>query len=128
MFAGFIGIDPASLAALDTHELVNADQMDPGWKDAWKQGASGVPLKTILELVKLLDLSRLPCVKGVRARLYYDAGADTVENMADQEPDTYLTLTREFVIRTGLEGITPSPKEVSSTIRSARALPKVVEY
>ncbi len=42
----------------------------------------GIPAQDILELVKLSDLARLPRVKGIRARLYYDAGVDNVEKMA----------------------------------------------
>jgi predicted RecB family nuclease len=82
----------------------------------------------VLELVKLSDLSRLPGVKGIRARLYYDAGVDTVEKLAAWEPEALLSLTQEFVQRTQFEGIAPLPKEVSSTIANARKLPKVVEW
>jgi hypothetical protein len=79
-------------------------------------------------MVKLCDLSRLMGVKSVRARLYHDAGVDTVEKLASQEPDALLRLTAEFVARTGFDGIAPLPKEVRSTIASARKLPKIVEY
>jgi hypothetical protein len=53
---------------------------------------------------------------------------DTVEKLASQEPDALLRLTAEFVARTGFDGIAPLPKEVRSTIASARKLPKIVEY
>jgi hypothetical protein len=43
---------------------------------------TGVPLDDVVEFVKLSDLSRLGGVKAVRARLYYDAGVDTLEKMA----------------------------------------------
>jgi predicted RecB family nuclease len=46
---------------------------------------TGIPVEVVLELVKLSDLARLPGVKGIRARLYYDAGVDTVENLASFE-------------------------------------------
>jgi predicted RecB family nuclease len=87
-----------------------------------------IPPEAILELVKLSDLSRLPGVKGIRARLYYAAGVETVEKLASYEPDELLRLTSEFVQRTGFPGIAPLPKEVSSTIATARNLPKIVEY
>ncbi|MFX0079623.1 MAG: DUF4332 domain-containing protein, partial [Candidatus Hermodarchaeota archaeon] len=87
-----------------------------------------VPEAVILELVKLSDLARLPGVKGIRARLYYYAGIDTVEKMAEQKPDTLLVVMREFVEETGFEGIAPLPKEIESTINTAKKLPKEIEY
>ena len=46
-----------------------------------------IPEEAILELVKLSDLARLPGVKGIRARLYYDAGVDTLDKMAKWHPE-----------------------------------------
>jgi len=43
---------------------------------------TGVPGEVIFELVKLSDLARIPGVKGTRARLYHDAGVDTIEKLA----------------------------------------------
>ena len=89
---------------------------------------AGIPVESVLELVKLSDLSRLPGVKGIRARLYYDAGVDTVEKLAACEAEELLRRTGEFVRATGFEGTAPLPKEVSSTIITARGLPKLVEW
>lgn len=44
---------------------------------------SGLEEGVILELVKLSDLARIPGVKGIRARMYYDAGVDTLDNWLD---------------------------------------------
>lgn len=89
---------------------------------------TGIPADALLELVKLSDLARLPGVKGIRARLYYDAGVDTVEKLAAWQPDDLLVMTADFVQRTGFAGIAPLPKEVSSTIANARKLPAVIEW
>ena len=75
----------------------------------------------------MADLSRLPGVKGIRARLYLDAGVDSIETMAGWEPDVLQQMMSRFVERTGFDGIPPLPKEVSSTIANARKLPIVVE-
>jgi hypothetical protein len=88
----------------------------------------GISEEVILELVKLSDLARLPGVKGIRARLYYDAGVDTVEKMAGWKPEALLTMMADYVERTGFKGIAPLPKEVSSTIANARRLPRVVDW
>ncbi len=89
---------------------------------------TGIPAETILELVKLSDLSRLEGVKGIRARLYYDAGIDTVEKMAKQDPQKLRTKFIEFVKKTHFNGIPPLPKEIENSIAKAKKLPKTIEY
>lgn len=69
---------------------------------------------------------------GVRARLYYAAGVDSVEKFAASrkdtgtvwEPELLRLMVTAYVERTGFEGVPPLPKEVSSTIANARRLPK----
>jgi len=63
-----------------------------------------------VEIVKLSDLARIPGVKGVRARLYHDAGLDTVEKIAETPPEKILEITQEFVKETEFDGIAPLPK------------------
>jgi hypothetical protein len=60
--------------------------------------------------------------------LYYDAGVDSVEKMAGWEAQALLNMVTEFAARTKFDGFPPLPKEVSSTIASARALPKIIEF
>jgi len=66
-------------------------------------------------------------VKGIRARLYYDTGVDSVEKMAGWEPEALRIMVTKYVERTGFDGTPPLPKEVSSTIANARKLPKIIE-
>jgi len=73
-------------------------------------------------------LSRIEGVKNVRARLYHDAGVDTVEKMAKWNPEELRTYLTEFVNRTKFDGIAPLPKEVENTIEEAKKLPKIVTY
>lgn len=89
---------------------------------------TGIPAKAILELVKLSDLARLQGVKSVRARLYYDAGVDTVEKMATWNPKKLRAMLIDFVEKTGFNGIAPLPKETESTIAEAKKLSKIIEY
>jgi predicted RecB family nuclease len=128
----FRGVNPEHVARLKTAGINNIEQMlAAGSTVAARQelaGRTGVPVSAILELASLSDLSRLDGVKAIRARLYYDAGVDTVEKLASFEPEELLRLTAEFVQRTGFEGIAPLPKEVLHTIEAARKLPKIVEY
>ncbi len=89
---------------------------------------SGVPLKAILEFVKLSDLSRIGAVKEVRARLYHDAGIDTVEKLANWDPEKLRKHLIRFVQRTNFDGIAPLPKEARNAVKLAKKLPKIVQY
>lgn len=88
---------------------------------------AGIPADALLELVKLSDLARLPGVKGIRARLYYDAGVDSVEKFASADPEPLRIFVTQFAERTHFDGVPPLPKEVSSTVVNARKLPVIVE-
>jgi Domain of unknown function (DUF4332) len=128
----FRGINSSVLSRLNAIGIKTAAHMLAAGKTPEKRASlakkAGISEETVLELVKLSDLARLPGVKGIRARLYYDAGVDTVEKLATYEPEDLLSLTAEFVLKTGFEGIAPLPKEVSSAINTARKLPHVVEW
>ncbi|MCK4666205.1 DUF4332 domain-containing protein [Candidatus Dependentiae bacterium] len=89
---------------------------------------TGVPLETILELVKLSDLTRLGAVKAVRAQLYYDAGIDSIEKMATWDSNEMRKMVIEFIQRTKFKGIPPTPKETAITVNIAKELKKVVDF
>jgi len=87
-----------------------------------------VPLDAILEFVKLSDLARIAGLKSIRARLYHDAGADTIEKLAQWDPEELGAMLAAFVERTGFDGIAPLPKEARHAVENAQKLPKIVEY
>jgi hypothetical protein len=128
----FRGVNPEHLASLAAFGIQNAQQMlEAGPSPADRRRLSeqtGVPLSAILELVKLSDLSRIPGIAGIRARLYYDAGLDTLDEIARWEPDQLRQHMLDFVQRTGFEGIAPLPREVAFSIKKAQTLPRVVDY
>ena len=74
----FRGINPEIVEKLKAFQIRTADQMLTAGKTKESRSElaqkTGVAESDLLELVKLSDLSRLPGVKGIRARLYYDAG------------------------------------------------------
>ncbi len=128
----FRGVDPEYIARLKSAGINNIEDMLTTGKTTLARqelaDRTGVPMNIILELVMFSDLARLNGVKAIRARLYYDAGVDSVEKLAGFEPEELLRLTAEFVERTGFDGIAPLPKEVLHTIEAARKLPKLVQY
>jgi hypothetical protein len=127
----FLGVDPADLAALAAEGIHHAGHMMAAGRTAADRETlserTGVPLDRILELVKLSDLSRLRGVRGIRARLYVDAGIDTVAKMAEWEPEALRRKIVEFVERTGFEGVPTLPAEARATVAEARRLPQVIE-
>lgn len=128
----FRGVDPDCLAKLAACGIVDVQQMlAAGATPTARQQlaeATAVSPQTVLELVKLSDLARLGGLKGIRARLYYDAGADTVAKIAAWEPEPLRQMLADFVTRTGFDGIVPLPKEVQNAVHSARRLPDAVQY
>ena len=73
------------------------------------------------------DLARIPGLRKVRARLYYDAGLDTIEKIANCDPEDLITMLTEFIERTGFNGIAPLPKEAATAVATAKYIPKIVE-
>jgi len=130
--AALRGVDASLIARLHDLGIDNAAQMlAAGRTPADRERLAGqaeVATAAILELVKPSDLARLPGLKAVRARLYYDAGAETPAAIAAWEPEALLLALSEFVERTGFDGIAPLPKEVRSTVEAARKLAQVVKY
>ena len=128
----FRGVHPEHVAALASIKINNINQMLKAGKTAADRAQlaerTGIPTPKILELVKLSDLARIPGVKGIRARLYHDAGIDTVEKLAGSDVEDVLRITQEFVRDTGFDGIAPLPAEVSFTIKTACSLPMLVDY
>jgi hypothetical protein len=128
----FRGVDPECVERLsavgirDVKQMLQAGRI-PGDRQDLARSA-GVSVDAILELVKLSDLARIPGVKSIRARLYYDAGVDTMEKMARWDPTELREMLIGFVEQTGFDGIAPLPKEAASSVATARRLPKLVEY
>lgn len=130
--SGFCGVDPADVERLAAAGVRNIEQLLEAGRTGEGRAAlaeeTGVPADAVLKLVQLSDLARIPGVKGVRARLYYDAGVDTVQKMAEWEPEPLREMVAAFVERTAFDGVAPLPAEARYTVDWARRLPAVVEY
>jgi predicted flap endonuclease-1-like 5' DNA nuclease len=128
----FRGVDPEYVDRLAAQGITNVEQMreagrTPDGRQALAE-KTGVPPEAVLQFAKLADLARIPGLKEIRARLYYDAGVDTVEKLAAWDPSELRDMLIDFVERTGFDGIAPLPKEAASAVSTAMSLPKVVEY
>jgi hypothetical protein len=128
----FRGVNPEYVEKLAAVGIRNVKQMlEAGRTRSGRQelsARSGIPLDAVLEFVKLSDLARIPGVKSIRARLYYDAGVDTIEKMAQWDPQELRTMIVQFVEQTGFDGIATLPAEARFTVQQAKKLPRIVEY
>ena len=128
----FRGIKPEHATALDAVGVKDVAKMLEAGKTPEMRSAlaekTGLDIGIIGELVKLSDLARIPGVKGIRARLYYDAGFDRLDKLRKVTQDELLRVTKEFVELTGFEGIAPLPKEALEAIETAKRLTDVLEW
>ena len=129
---GFRGVETNDLVKLGHAGIRNVSDVMKACRTSADRNSvaakTGVAVDRILELVKLCDLTRIQGVKGIRARLYYDAGVDTIEEIAKWNPTELRTYLVGFVRKTGFRGIAPLPKELKFTIETARRIPKIIEY
>jgi len=90
--------------------------------------ASGVPRDSILELVKLANLARIGGLKKKRARLFYDAGFDTLGKIAVSEPGELMDTLTQHIERSGFDGRASSQSEAEHTVTMAKFLQRIIEY
>ena len=129
----FRGLNRAHVQRLAAEGIVSVQQMlEAGKTSALRTALSdrtGIPLEAILELVKLSALARVGGLGSVRARLCDDADVDTVETLAQRDPEELQEMFLDYVERsTGFDGIAPLPKELRNAVATARELPRIVEY
>lgn len=128
----FQGVDPEHMAALARDGIVNVTQMIERGKTPADRRAladkTRVPLAAIEEYVKLSDISRVGAIKAKRARLYVDAGLDTVDRMASVTSEELRRIVTEHIRRSGFEGVPTLPKEAENAVRTARSIQRLVVW
>jgi hypothetical protein len=127
----FMGVRRQDIRKLEAMGIRNTtDILEAGRTKKERQALakdSKLPVKLIDELVKLSDIARIKGISGKRARLFHDAGADSIEKLASYDAEELRVLLEKFVKRTGFDGIAPYAKEVRCTIESAKALPIIIK-
>lgn len=127
----FLGIPQEDMKKLRERGITDAEKilaLGAIEKDRRKLAReTGISYESILTLVKMSDLSRIFGLKGIRSRLYVDAGIDSVEKMSNMDPDDLIAITKTFIERTAFSGIPPTPKEAKFTIETAKKLLKIVD-
>lgn len=128
----FIGIKQSHVKKLAKEGIKTAkDMLQAGLNNQKRREISrntGIPLKFVLELVKLSDQSRIGGHKKVRARLYHDAGLDTIDKIAACDSEQIRRILTDFIKKTGFKGIPPTPGEAHHSVTMAKYLKRIVQY
>ena len=100
----FQGINRKNIEKLKRKGIHTAKHiLDNGYTKKGRDSLSNettIPVASILELVKLSDLARIPGVKKIRARLYYEAGFDTLEKMAACDREELRKISADYIKKT----------------------------
>ncbi|MDO8056003.1 MAG: DUF4332 domain-containing protein [Candidatus Hermodarchaeota archaeon] len=132
LLSKFRGVNPDHVKKLVEFRVRNVEDMRQKGRTPQQRAIlaeqTGIPLEVIEDLVRLSDLSRIPGAKGIRARLYVDMGIHSIPMMAKWNPEELRLKATEFVEKTGFEGIPPLPKEASNSVKTAKSLPKLIEW
>jgi hypothetical protein len=128
----FMGVSPKTVQALKALKIVTArDMLGAGHTPALRTRLAkqtGLPENEILELVKLSDQARIGGHKSVRARLFHEAGLDTLDKIAACDAEQVRRIQIEYIKRTGFDGIPSTPREAANSVKMAQYLPRIVEY
>lgn len=87
-----------------------------------------VPSDALLELVKLSDLARIGGVGPVFARIFLDAGIDTLEKLSNSSAGEVFERIIAVNKEKGYTKVMATLKDVKLCVNTARELPKVIEY
>ncbi|MHA2271361.1 MAG: DUF4332 domain-containing protein [Candidatus Hodarchaeales archaeon] len=132
-FRDFEGVDQENIKLLASNGIRNAQQLlDLGQTKEGRETLAkkcDVPNNFILELVKLANLARIPGLKKKRARLFYDAGLDTLDKIAAYDDSEVMRKDLvDFVKRSGFEGTPSTSGEAAHTLLLAKYLERIIEY
>lgn len=127
----FLKVDQEAVKKLATIGIRNVEQMlEKGKTKKQREELSkqlDITEESILELVKLSDITRLGYVKKKLSRLYYEAGLDSPAKIAVFDPKELHDFFTKFVEESGWAGMVPNPSDLVNNIKNAKKLTKVVE-
>jgi site-specific recombinase XerD len=128
----FVGVKQSYIKKLAKEGITTAKEMLYAGLNKQKRRElsrnTGIPLEDVVELVKLSDQARIGGHKKVRARLYHEAGFDTIDKMAACDSEKMRKILADFIQKTGFKGIPPTPGEAQHTVTMAKYIKRLVHY
>jgi hypothetical protein len=88
----------------------------------------GIGEAAMLELIQLTDLSRMGWVGPIGVRLFYEAGARTVEALTAFDPDAFYERVIAVNHERSYTKVTLARKDIALTVEMAKKLPDAIEY
>ncbi|NHJ85905.1 MAG: DUF4332 domain-containing protein [Asgard group archaeon] len=128
----FMGVDKDIITRLKKIGIVTAQQMLE--KGATIEGRkkiaeeTDIPAEKLLELSKLSNLARVPGHKAKRARLYLEAGIDTLEKMATLTAEELIKISEDYIQKSGFAGSAPIYGDANFSVENAKRLKDIVEF
>jgi len=128
----FVGVKQSYIKKLAKEGIKSAKEMLYAGLNKQKRRElsrnTDIPLEDVLELVKLSDQARIGGHKKIRARLYHEAGLDTIDKMAVCDSEELRKILADFIQKTGFKGIPPTPGEAQNTVTMSKYLKRLVQY
>lgn len=90
--------------------------------------AAGLPVEKVLECVKLSDLVRVRGIGPGFARIFYEAGADTIETLSQWPPEALFQAAHKVNKEKKITRVVPSLKDMTHYVAMAGELDKAIEY
>ena len=87
----------------------------------------GVGIERVEKLARMLDLTRKPGIKQVKAVLFIDAGIGSLSDLGKQQPECLRKRLEDLIRTNGLHRAVPTPKEMESDVCWARVYPVVMK-
>ena len=114
---GFVGVKQSYIKKLAKEGITTAEEMLYAGLNKQKRRElsrnTGIPLEDVLELVKLSDQARIGGHKKVRARLYHEAGFDTIDKMAACDAEEMRKILRIIFKKQVLKAYRPHPAKLN---------------
>ena len=130
--ASIQGIAEATEKKLNDAGVTNTDELlEKGCTPKGREelsAKSGLTTAQILKFVNYADLFRIKGIAGQNAELLEAAGVDSVAELAKRNAANLAAKLKEVNDEKKLSGKTPTEKEVTGWIESAKALPKKISH
>ena len=89
---------------------------------------AGISMDTLLELAKQSDLARVRGLGPAFTRLFYEAGAESIEILADWDPEELFRVVHALNEVKNITKTVPPLKDFRQYVEMANDLPKIMEF